>query len=162
MAFEDGGHGVEVDSPFMVDSPRTQISPGVFAGKDNPVLGSLNLSSSPERRKPTEPGLDGPLPWAESQCDIVTQLYSVNPYACWTSMPGNLVSKALWSSMPSGAAAVKTVFNLSLLRSKSSPSSVFTSCRSIGGTIGANVTPCFSSIARKSFKLYLKCKCKGV
>jgi hypothetical protein len=66
----------------MVDSPRTQISPGVFAGKQRPVLGSRNLSSSPGSRNPTEPGLDGPLPLPASQCEIVTQLYSVNPYAC--------------------------------------------------------------------------------
>lgn len=68
--------------PFMVDSPRTQISPGVFAGRERPLPGSLNLSSSPGSRNPTEPVLDGPLPWLGSQCDIVTQLYSVNPYAC--------------------------------------------------------------------------------
>ena len=138
----------------MVDSPRTQSSPGARAGSERPVAGSRILSSSPGSRNPTEPGFDGPRPWRRSQCEMVTQLYSVSPYAWCTSTPGNLASKAFWSSMPSGAAAVKTAFSFSLLRSRSR--SVFTSCSRMGGTMGANVTPCLTAMARKSCKVYLQ------
>lgn len=67
--------------PFMVGSPLTQISPDEFAGNDKPEVGSSNFTSNPGTMNPTVPGLDGPLPWLQMQCETVTQLYSVNPYA---------------------------------------------------------------------------------
>ncbi len=73
----------------------------------------------------------------------------------WTSTPGNLASKAIWRSVLRGAAAESTAISLNLLRSNSSTTGLLTSCRMMGGTIGANVIPYFNNTSMNSRKLNL-------
>ena len=71
----------------------TQISPGVFLGRDRDVSGSMNLTSIFGRMNPTEFLLAVP-PWSSlgAACVSVMQLCSVNPYAYQTGVnPGILI-----------------------------------------------------------------------
>ncbi len=71
--------------PFMVGVPRQQSSPTVLAGKDEPVSVSTNLRCVPGSMNPTEPGFACTRVCPGPQCDSVTQLCSVKPYACTTT-----------------------------------------------------------------------------